>query len=310
MIYTVTLNPTLDRTLHFPSLRVGALNRASGVRTDLSGKGVNVSVALQGLGVPSVIIGLAAGITGDLLIEGIKAQGFDCHFVRVAGEIRSNITVIDDERGEMTKLNEPGPTVSKADLVAFEALPSELVERGDTVVMSGNLPPGAPPDTYATLVTSVRALGARAVVDTSGAALSATCFSTPDLIKPNDVEAESLTGLPLETDAQCLTGLDALLAMGPHEVLLSLGAPGAMLANADGVWHAQPPQIREVSAIGAGDSALAGLLYARSVGMAPQDEVAWAVATGTAAASLDGTLLPDLRQVQDMIKGVSVRRLR
>jgi sugar/nucleoside kinase (ribokinase family) len=126
MIYTVTLNPTIDRTMVFPRLDVGELNRATQSRTDLSGKGVNVSVALRQLGLESTMIGIAAGVYGRLLLNGLRDMGYDCDFIEVAGETRSNVTVIDEARNETTKLNEPGPTVSAADLDALAGGPARI----------------------------------------------------------------------------------------------------------------------------------------------------------------------------------------
>jgi 1-phosphofructokinase len=122
MIYTIDLNPSLDRTLHYARLTLGEVNRALSARTDLSGKGVNVATALRRLGIEAPIVGLAGGATGRVLDEGLAAAGYGHSFVPVAGETRCNITVIDDATGVTTKLNERGPEVSSDDLAAFETL--------------------------------------------------------------------------------------------------------------------------------------------------------------------------------------------
>ena len=116
MIYTITLNPSIDRTMHFPQLAIGELNRATRTRSDFSGKGVNVSVALARFGLDSVAMGFMAGAYGRVLVPGLEAMGLQCDFVEVPGETRSNVTVIDTATGVTTKLNEPGPTVTPEDL--------------------------------------------------------------------------------------------------------------------------------------------------------------------------------------------------
>jgi 1-phosphofructokinase family hexose kinase len=310
MIYTVTLNPTIDRTMHLDALRVGELNRATRSRIDLSGKGVNVSVALRRFGVDSVMVGFAGGIAGRLLVDGLRDAGHTCAFRTVSGETRSNLTVIDTGRGITTKLNEPGPTVTAEDIAGLEADLVRMVKTGDRVILSGSLPPGAPPDTYARLIRACHSCGAGTVLDTSGPPMALGCRAAPDLIKPNDGETAELVGLPLDTPAQWVTGLDAMRALGPKRVLLSLGSRGAALAIDDEVWLAVPPAIREVSAIGAGDASLAGALYAWNEGLTPAEMVRWGVATGTATAMEDGTIIPSRDSIHAVWQQVQVSCLR
>jgi 1-phosphofructokinase family hexose kinase len=309
MIYTVTLNPTIDRTMVFPRLDVGELNRATQSRTDLSGKGVNVSVALRQLGLESTMIGIAAGVYGRLLLNGLRDMGYDCDFIEVAGETRSNVTVIDEARNETTKLNEPGPTVSAADLAALAERLAARIAPGDLCVFSGSLPPGAPADIYARLVAIVQGAGGRAVLDTSGPALKAGCPARPDLLKPNEVEAVELVAHSLEGDAALLAALREIAAMGPPRVLMSLGPRGAAYLDAAGAWLATPPPIVEVNAVGAGDALTAAGLWAWQRTVPPDEMVRWAVAGGTAAASQEGTTAPSLERVAQVYEQVQVRPL-
>jgi 1-phosphofructokinase family hexose kinase len=309
MIYTVTLNPTLDRTLHYPRLVVGALNRATRARTDLSGKGVNVSLALSKFGLPSVMMGLAGGVMGRVLVEGLRERGYECDFLPVAGEARSNITVIDDAAGVTTKLNEPGPTVGDADLAAFAVRLVERVQRGDGCVFSGNLPPGAPAESYARLIATVIARGAWAALDSSGAALAPGCAAGPALLKPNAEEAEGLVGYALDHEDAWARAAAAILARGARRVLISLGSRGAVYADGAGVWHAQPPAITEVSAVGAGDSLLAAALWAWQGGREAAEIARWAAAAGTAAALEDGSAGPDPARVREVYAQVRVKQL-
>lgn len=310
MIYTVTLNPTIDRTMHLAALRVGELNRAIRSRIDLSGKGVNVSVALRRFGIESVMMGFAGGIAGRLLANGLGDAGYTCAFRTISGETRSNLTVIDTSTGITTKLNEPGPTVTDGDIAGLETDLVSMLTAEDRVVLSGSLPPGAPPDTYARLIRACRASKASVVLDTSAPAIAPGCRAAPDLVKPNDIEAAELVRLPLDTLEQLVAGLDAMRALGPERVLLSLGRRGAALAVSNEVWLAEPPTIHEVSAIGAGDAALAGALYAWDQMLAPPEMVRWAVATGTATAMEDGTMMPSRESIEAVRQQVRVSCLR
>lgn len=307
MIYTVTLNPSLDRTLHYAQVQWGAVNRAVSSRLDLSGKGVNISIALRQLGVESVMLGFAAGTFGRALVEGLEAQGYHCAFVEIAGETRSNITLIEDETGRSTKLNEPGPPVTEGDLAALEERLCALLAPGDLVALAGSLPPGAPEDTYARLIAAAHAQGAHVALDTSEAALRAGCRAAPELIKPNEVEAQALLGRPVGRDL--VGALRALRALGPQRVLLSRGAAGAAYCDGEDCWQATPPTITEVNNVGAGDAALAGALYAWAAALAPQEIARWAVAVGTATAQTDGTTFPARAAVQEVYSRVLVERL-
>jgi len=311
MIYTITLNPSIDRTMHFARLAVGELNRAMRSRSDYSGKGINVSLALARFALPSVAMGFIAGAYGRVLRAGLEEMGLTCDLVEVAGETRSNITVIDAGTGVTTKLNEPGPTVTPADLAAFEARLVARLRPGDVCVMSGALPAGAPADTYARLIAAAHGAGALAVLDASGAALAAGCAAAPDLVKPNAVEARELVSIAPEGSGDASAAVTATLAalrrLGPARVLLSLGADGGALADGQGVYLATPPAITEVSAVGAGDTFLAGGLWAWLQGLPAAEIVRWAVAAGTAAALLDGTAIPERGRMATVYRDVVVR---
>jgi 1-phosphofructokinase family hexose kinase len=309
MIYTVTLNPSLDRTLRYAQVRIGELNRAKDARIDLSGKGVNVSLALRQFGLESVTMGLVGGVSGRVLVEGLQAQGLACDFVPVNGEIRSNITVIDESTGVTTKLNEPGPTVTEGDLAALEQRLLSRLQPGDWCVFSGSLPPGAPLDTYARLIRGVHACGAWATLDTSDEAMKLGCQANPDIVKPNAEEAAALVGSPLARRADWSRGIKAILALGPQRVLLSLGSQGAVWADGRSIWWGQPPPIDEVSAVGAGDALLTAALWALMRGLAPAEIIRWAVASGTAAALQEGSAASTLAHVERMTAHVRVECL-
>jgi 1-phosphofructokinase family hexose kinase len=320
MIYTITLNPSIDRTLHYPQLVLGTVNRASWTRTDLSGKGVNVSVALRQLGIPSVLMGFCAGVSGRVLVEGLEAQGFVCDFVEISdGETRSNITVIDRASGMTTKLNEAGPQVSEEDLEALAERLRQRLTQGDICVYSGSLPPGAPPDTYAQLVRIARQAGAITALDSSGVALQRGCAARPDWLKPNDVEAAELVGRSissLESRQALEEMIRTILSLGPQRVLLTLGRRGAIYADGHNLeaskpdlWWARPPAIAERGNVGAGDAALAGALSAWQKGCPPEEVARWAVAVGTAAAQEEGTGMPSLERIEAAYQQVGVIHL-
>lgn len=289
MIYTVTLNPALDRTLTVPALRLGELNRARNVRLDLSGKGINVSRALQLLNIPSRIIAFLGGGTGRALEEGLAAEGFATSIITVAEETRQNITIVDEATGVFTKVNEPGATVSTADLAALRALIAGLAAEGDLWAFSGSLPPGAPIDLYADLVGLVQARGGRAFLDSSGEALRRGLVARPYAIKPNSEEAGEALGRAVVSDADHLAAARQMQGLGPRLVCLTRGARGLVLAMDDTLLVAEPPPVAAASPIGAGDATVAGLVWAAHDGCGPAETARRALACGVAAAMTEGT---------------------
>lgn len=297
MIITLTPNPSLDRTLELDHLVRGVVNRATGGRVDPGGKGVNVSRALAAHGIKTTAVLPLGGPDGERLSGLLAGQGIDVRGVTVAGGIRSNITVAEQD-GVTTKLNEPGPVLTPAELDSLTDTVVDCAEPGTWIVCCGSLPGGAPEGFLADLVGPLQARGARVVVDTSEAALHAVLTPAPgrrlpDLVKPNREELAAATGRPLRTLGDVVDAARALLDRGVDMVLASLGADGAVLVTADAELHATARISRPRSTVGAGDALLAGFLSRFTT--APdgaREALAAAVTWGAAATSLPGSRMP------------------
>jgi 1-phosphofructokinase len=309
MIVTLTANPSVDRTVELAApLERGAVQRAESVISQAGGKGVNISRACVAADLPSIAV-LPAGKDDPFVLE-LLAAGIDCRPVEHEGVLRVNITITEPD-GTTTKLNSPGPQATPR---LLDELQEALVLRAssaDWTVLAGSLPPGAPPEWYAELVTALRGAGARVAVDTSDAPLKALVDALPDsaphLMKPNGAELASFTGhqeddLEADPPAAAEAARD-LVSRGVESVLVTLGARGAVLVDADGAWHATPPPVTVVSTVGAGDSSLFGYLLGDVEGRDPASRLALAVAYGSAAAGLPGTTIPHPRQVHpDLVR--------
>lgn len=316
MIVTVTLNPSLDRTLSLDEpLTRGAVHRLVPVSTEPGGKGVNVSRALTQNGVDTVALLPAAD--HDPILAELRTRGVPFHNIDIPGTVRSNLTITETD-GTTTKLNEPGAHLDDATLAALTAVVSDHAARATWVVLSGSLPPGVPDGWYADIVAQLAALPCRVAVDTSERPLTALAeaFSTaaPDLIKPNSEELAWLTGRSAhELEAAAAQGdslpvisaAQQLVTRGAHTVLVTLGGSGAVLVDHDGVWAATAPSIVPRSTVGAGDASLAGYLAATIAGAPPAQRLQTAVAYGSAAASLPGSALPNPEQID--VKTVRVQ---
>jgi 1-phosphofructokinase len=306
MIYTVTLNPALDRTLTVPSLHLGELNRARSVRLDLSGKGINVSRALRPLGIPSCIIAFLGGGTGRTIRDGLLAGGFEVLSVEVSDETRQNITVVDEASGAVTKVNEPGATVRPGDLAAMTALIERMAAADDLWAFAGSLPPGAPVDLYAQLIGLVQARGGRAFLDSSGEALRCGLAARPFALKPNSEEAAEALGRPVISDADHAAALRRFRDRGSRLVCLTRGARGAVLALDDAQLLAAPPAIAVASPIGAGDATLAGLVWAVQDGCDAMETARRAMACGAAAAMQEGTGVGERGAVEMLLDKIAI----
>jgi 1-phosphofructokinase len=313
MIVTLTANPSHDRTVNLSApLERGTVQRAESVISQAGGKGVNISRACVAADIPSIAV-LPADKADPFVLE-LLAAGIDCRPVHHEGDLRVNITITEPD-GTTTKLNSPGPQATRR---LLDELTDALVRRADTsdwIVLAGSLPPGAPAEWYAELVTALRGAGARVAVDTSDAPLKALVdglpTSAPHLMKPNGEELASFTGNnadELESDPVAAGRAARLLIEGGVEsVLVTLGPRGAVLVDAESAWHAAPPPTTVVSTVGAGDSSLFGYLLGDVTGRTPDQRLALAVAYGSAAAGLPGTTIPHPGQVRPEL--VEVTRL-
>jgi 1-phosphofructokinase family hexose kinase len=305
MIYTLTLNPALDRELIVPALVYDEVLRATASRVDFGGKGFNVSRMLEALGASSVALGFAGGRTGAALREGLEALGIATDFVAIAGETRTNMSILPHDHARYIKVNEAGPTIAPAEQAALVARVRELANPGDWWVLAGSLPPGVAASIYAELIDIIQGAGGRALLDTSGEPLRQGCGAGPFLVKPNAAEASQLTGRPVGSPTEALATATAL--RGIAHVVISLGSAGALWAGGEQGWLAIPPAIQERNPIGAGDSLVGGLVWALSQGWSPADALQWAVACGAATASCDGTAVGTREDVARLAELVEVR---
>ncbi len=309
MIYTVTLNPAVDRELLVDEIVFSVVLRASEWRVDCGGKGFNVSRMLKSLGVASIALGFAAGKTGEFLEQSLQALDIKTDFVRTRGETRTNVSIVSSDDTRYIKVNEPGPTICKTDVDKLVQKVTDLVRPGDWWVLAGSLPPGAPRETYGNLASIIQSADAHVIIDTSDQCLIESCRATPFMVKPNDAEAKAITGLPVNTPEQLAAAGAAIRSMGPANVVISLGKKGAMLVNGQEAWLAASPEIVEQNPIGAGDAMVAGLVWGLSQDADLSEALRRGIACGAATAAQKGTAVGTLEQVKDLLSQVRLSRI-
>jgi 1-phosphofructokinase len=300
MIVTLTPNPSVDRTVSISSLQRGEVQRATASRIDPGGKGVNISRALTAHKARTVAILPAGGPEGHLLAELLAEAGIDVTIVPIEGSIRANVALVEPD-GTTTKINEPGPHLSSAEVGAlFASAEATLGKAPSWLVASGSLPPGVDQDLYAELVLRCRDAGVRVAIDASGLALRNAVAAGPDLIKPNLEELEELVDRSLVTLGDVLSASTDLVTHGVATVVVSMGRHGALLVSPSVTAHAVADVSSPLSTVGAGDALLAGYLYATSSGSTPVEALRTGVAWGAAAVSLPGSRMPTPADVADI----------
>lgn len=309
MIYTVTLNPALDRELTVPELIFDKPLGATNLRVDCGGKGFNVSRALAALGEKSIALGFSGGNTGKRLEAELKVLGVTNDLVQITEETRTNVSIVTDDYEHYIKVNEPGPTITPAEQDTLLQKIRNLAKSGDWWVLSGSLPPGVSLDFYATVIKEVQSVGAKALLDTSGDPLRYGCEAIPFLAKPNESEATALTGVKIETIDDVREAAAQIHAIGIETVIISLGRMGALLSDNQRTWLAEPPLIKEHNSIGAGDALIAGLVWGLSHNLHWPLALCWGVACGAAAASLDGTKMGSQSLVEQLVPQVQIKTL-
>ncbi|HEX7806164.1 MAG TPA: 1-phosphofructokinase [Cellulomonas sp.] len=290
MIVTLTPNPSLDRALDLDRLVLGEVNRADAVHVHPGGKGINVSRALVAQGIASLAVLPVGGVSGEQLVTLLTEQGVRTLPVPVVGPTRTNVTVV-EHAGATTKINAPGTPLGLEEIDALlAAVEEQLAGRPRWLVAAGSLPPGTGDTFFVRVAQLADRYGVPLALDTSGAPLArAVRAGGLGVVKPNDEELAELVVGELTTVGHVVEAAREVIAAGNGDVLVSLGAHGALLVTVAGTWWAGGPPLAAVSTVGAGDTTLAGYLAADG---SPADRLRTAVAWGRAAVQLPGSAVP------------------
>lgn len=281
MIYTVTLNPAIDCAMSVGEYRTGAVNRADTQALTAGGKGINMSVILSRLGVPTVALGFIGGVTGKMFLDLLEGEHCPHEMTEVEGQLtRINFKL--HSSSDETEINGKGPEVPTEVLSEFVDGLCGRLESGDTLILAGSIPASVPDSIYADIMKRLSGIGVSIAADTSGSALVELIKLHPFLIKPNNIELGEILGRSISTRAEAFAGALELQKMGAQNVLVSLASEGAVLLAADGKrFESGAPHGKAVNSVGAGDSMLAGYL----AGLELYGDNGRALMLGTAAGS-------------------------
>ncbi len=309
MIATITLNPSLDRTVIVDGLKVNESNRWTSVHHYAGGKGIDVSRAIHEMGGQTIAYGFIGGDEGRTLEVKLDEEGVPFSFTPIEQETRVNFIIADTRASQQTIINAPGPHISKRELERFLKKLRGIYPSPELMVASGSVPPGVPFDIYYTIVQEAEGRRVRTILDSAGQWLEEGIKAKPYLIKPNIREAEELLKTELSTEEAITKAVLNLIEMGVEIAVISRGKDGIIAAAKDGVFKAVPPPVKVRSAVGAGDCTIAGLALKLARGEPLIEACRLAVAMGTAAVLTPGTELAHRADVGKLLPQIKVSRV-
>lgn len=310
MLVIVTLNTSIDRALEVPDFAVGETLQAKVVSRALSGKGVNVNRCLSDLGFPSTATGFIGRWEEGLYRAGLAETAVTLDFITVEGPTRTNTTILDPLAKSVTHLREEGFQVTTEEKLRLSQKLIQLAEAYGDFLFSGSLPPGLSPREFGSLLLSLKELGPRVMVDSSGEALREAAAARPFLIKPNEEELADLAGKPVRSTEELLTAATGLLDRIQY-VLVTRGSGGAVLVSREGIYSGlaalEPERVR--STVGCGDALLAGFLSGFLTGRDLSEALRRGVAAGAAKATAPDVGCVPLRTYEELLDLVHIDRL-
>lgn len=284
MIYTVTLNPSIDYHVSLSALNEGTINTAQKEWKTAGGKGINVSKVLRILGTDSTVLGFIGGFTGGFIQQELEQEGILHQLIRVEQDSRINIKM---KAGTETDITGVSPEIPES---ALQQLLDQFdqLQKGDYLVLAGSVPKSVPADIYQNIMERLRNKGVHLFLDAKGEALASGLQEKPFLIKPNHHELGELFAVTIETMEDAAKYGRLALEKGAQNVIVSMADQGAVFVSEQGTYAARIPKSKAVNSIGAGDSMVAGFLYAHTKGWKAEEAFRFAVAAGSTTALSEG----------------------
>lgn len=305
MILCLNLNAAIDKTIVVSSFEIDRIHRPESVVALAGGKGCNVGRALKTLGDKSVVLGWVGGFAGQFIEAELQREGIQTDFVHADFESRTCTSILDRSKGTLTEIYESGEIVPQEKIDELRDHIQSVIGNYKAVTLSGSLPPGVAPDFYAGIIETAKEAGTLAFLDTSGDALRKGVEAGPFFVKPNETEAKSLLGVEQNASLDFVRAAIEISSIYKTNVLLSMGAKGAIAAREQGAFLVQSPTVDAKSAVGSGDCTLAGLVHGILHGFSFEETIICGVATGTANTLTIGAgqfKIEDYQRLRDQVR--------
>ena len=309
MIYTLTLNPAMDKTVVIENLTTGSVNRIKSLRVDVGGKGINVSKCLKTLGCKSTAAAFWGGTAGQRGIDFLKENGIGSIAVTVSEDTRTNLKIIDPIRHENTDINEPGPTITEENMEELIRKLDEAITPNDILILSGSIPKGCEHSIYRDLIQRYQNQGAKVYLDVDGENFRLGITAAPTLIKPNIDELNRHLNADLTEISKIAAAAKEFLKLGIEEVVVSLGGDGALLVKENLCLKADGLRVPVLSTVGAGDSMVAALACGAEKGLSDVQRLKLAIAISAASVMCSGTQAPEAEQIEELYHQVNIREV-
>jgi 1-phosphofructokinase len=303
MIYTVTLNPSLDYIVELDQVSIGELNRTTNESKFPGGKGINVSQVLNNLDVNSTALGFVGGFTGKYIEEFLQSLAINTDFIKVSDDTRINIKIKSEVE---TEINAKGPKITKDNFIALKEQVKSLTNE-DVLVLAGSIPSGMPKTTYEELGEICHQNGTSFIVDAEGELLWNVLPYKPFLIKPNQHELGELFKTVISSPKEAIPYAQELLKRGAQNVIVSLGANGAVFVNSEIILYSPGLNGDVKSTVGSGDSMVAGFIAAYQKTKSFEESFCYSVAAGSATAFSLGLCTKD--KVENLVQQVKIECL-
>ena len=302
-IVALTLSSAYDVHCKANKITPGEENFITLVERNAGGKGINISRALNAFGVSSTAVVVLGEENCLEYVTALEKEGIALEKILVPGRIRENITVHTDD-GRETRISFSSAEIPSSIIFSLSGITSELSE-GDILTFTGSIPMGVSICDVKKYIKELVQRGIRVIVDSRSLSLSDISEIEPYLIKPNKYEAEAYVGRKITSDSDACQAARDLRGTGAENVMLTLGNRGAVLATADACYFSHAPELSALSTIGAGDSAIAGFIYAELLGLSKREALSYSVAFGSAACLKSGTKPPSKADVESILKELS-----
>lgn len=290
MILTICPNPSIDRTIELDSLNVGHLNRIHSMVETYSGKALNVAIGVARLGEECLATGFMFENNKALFEHNLDKEGVKHDFVLNPGSARVNYKII-DKRSMLTEINDRGEEISREKQLELLEKIRVLSQGVETVVISGSLPKGVEHSFYGEMVDSVWE-GAKIIIDTEKEnMIMALSKKKVFMVKPNIPELEDFSNMIISSNKDIVSASDSYIKLGAENVLVSMGADGAVLTDGKESYFCKSASVAVNSTVGAGDSMIAATCVGLAIGVPAPELLRRAVAAGTAAVTTRGTNL-------------------
>lgn len=304
MIYTVTLNPSVDYIVEVKQFEIGSLNRTTADTKFPGGKGINVSRVMKRLGVESNALGFIGGFTGKFVEDFLHDEEIKTSFVKVLDDTRINIKLKTELE---TEINGLGPNITNRQVEDFLEIFNEM-NKEDIVVLAGSIPGTLPTSIYKKIISICKKKGLKVVADVSGDALKEVVSQKPFLIKPNHHELGELFNVEINSVEEAQIYAEKLIEQGVKHVIVSLAEKGALLITADSSYVANVPKGKVLNSVGAGDSVVGGFISALSKDYSIEEAFKIGVASGSGTAFSMGLCTKE--KIEELLPYIQVSKVK